>query len=73
MEKGRLWQGMAGKVTVLVITEDWGSETLQEGGRRGAGGNEKAEGGREEKDTYIPTCYVMVCLSHTFSTGLCRC
>ena len=50
MEKGRLWQGMAGRVTVLVITEDWGSEALQEGGRRQGGGNENVEGGREEKD-----------------------
>ena len=55
MEKGRLRQGMAGRVTVLVITEDWGSDALEEGGREGGrrreglGGEGKMGGGRKRR------------------------
>ena len=37
---------MAGRVTVLVITEDWGSDALEEGGREG-GGRKEEGGGRD--------------------------
>ena len=32
MEKGRVREGTGGRVTVLVITEDWGSDALRRSG-----------------------------------------